>query len=128
MLRLPDWLSSLAVGSLELTSGIAAVQQFPVRLRFLLCTFLVSWGGICVHLQAAEALLAAKLPVRRYLAGKLMQALISSLLAFMLAPFLFPLDAPYPIWSMALSAFFLFSLIFFSFFQKMHWKKRRIVI
>lgn len=127
-LRLPDWLNCLTSGSLELTAGITTVRLLAMRTRFLVCSFLVSWGGICVHFQAAEALLAANLPIGTYLAGKLVQSLLSSLLAGLLSLVLFPCESRYRSGMLVLSFVFLFFLIFFSFFQKWHWKKQRDVL
>ncbi len=73
---LPAWLKALIFGSLELTSGIALAKG-----EFVVCAFLMGWGGVCVHLQAMSLWKKHGLTVRNYLLSKLMHGLISALFA-----------------------------------------------
>lgn len=92
-ISLPDWAASLLTGALELTNGVLRLNALPRPAGFLLAAVLTGWGGLCVHLQAAESLLDAGLPLGSYLAGKAVQAILSGLIAFALLPLLFPAEA-----------------------------------
>lgn len=126
--RLPDWAGCLASGSLELTTGIASTQVLPLPLRFLICAVLVNWGGCCVHLQAADLLTAAGLPLRHYLTGKVVQTTISLLLAGGFFLFLFPSTPRDRLIGTLIAAAPLLFLLFFGFFQKGHWKTGKSVL
>ena len=69
---LPDWGQVLAVGILELTNGCMMMNQVESEpLRFLLCGILLSFGGICVHMQTLSCI--DGLSSKRYFHGKLLQ-------------------------------------------------------
>lgn len=71
----------LFLGAAELSSGTAALGTLPRDAAFVLAAGLTGWGGLCVHLQAADALCGEGLPIGPYLFGKLCQGLLSCLLA-----------------------------------------------
>lgn len=83
----PPVLRVLLQGSMELSAGTAALGTLPGNAAFVLAAGLCGWGGLCVHLQAADALCGAGLPLGPYLSGKLCQGLLSCLLALCLARF-----------------------------------------
>ena len=60
------------------------------RAGFLSCAALLGWGGLSVHCQTLSVLAATPLSARYYLKGKVLQALLSLLLALPALPFLFP--------------------------------------
>ena len=91
--RLPEWIRVLIAGTTELTTGVLSTAALEAPVRFLLCTGFASWGGFCVHAQAAEALTREGLPLRPYLRGKLMQTGLSLAFAAALCPWLFPHSA-----------------------------------
>ena len=91
--RLPEWIRVLITGTAELTTGVLSTAALEAPVRFLLCTGFASWGGFCVHAQAAEALTREGLPLRPYLRGKLMQTGLSLAFAAALCPWLFPHSA-----------------------------------
>lgn len=78
---LPPLSRALLAGSLELSGGVSALLGLPAETAFPAAALLVGWGGCCVHLQAAEALRAAGLPVKPYLRVKLLQGAICLLLS-----------------------------------------------
>lgn len=80
----PDPLRVLVQGAMELSSGTAALVALPGKSAFVIAAGLCGWGGLCVHLQAADALCGEGLPLGPYLAGKLCQALLSGILSFAL--------------------------------------------
>ncbi len=86
---LPDTMQVICAGILELTNGchlLSLVQ--PLSMRFILCTGILSFGGLCVTLQTAST--ASQLGLGWYLPGKILQTAISVLLSIILQKFLFP--------------------------------------
>ena len=79
---------ALLLGFLELTSGVLALPCS--RAGFLSCAALLGWGGLSVHCQTLSVLAATPLSARYYLKGKVLQALLSLLLALPALPVLFP--------------------------------------
>ena len=70
---LPPFSNVLLSGLLELTNGCCMLYQIPdIRLRFLLCSVMLSFGGFCVFLQTISV--TNGLSLRWYLTGKTMQA------------------------------------------------------
>ena len=76
---LPSSLLPLVSGSLELTSGILSLRGHPHA--FLLCALFMSWGGLCVHMQAISLWQSAGLQCKGYLFHKFLHALLSAWLA-----------------------------------------------
>ncbi len=77
---LPVTLQVVAHGILELTNGCCALTSIPDSgLRFLLCSGMLSWGGICVVLQTSSV--TAGLSIPAYIKGKLLQTLFSLVLS-----------------------------------------------
>lgn len=87
---LPPLLHLILAGLLELTGGIHLLAQAGLspRLAFVLCAALVGFGGLCVQMQSRSLLAASGLSGRTLLRGKLLQALISAALAWLLWPIL----------------------------------------
>ncbi len=77
---LPDWTNVLLTGFLELTNGCCALLLIvDVKLRFVICSCLLAFGGICVLLQTASV--TQGLHLGYYLKGKLMQTAFSFLIS-----------------------------------------------
>lgn len=77
---LPVWAQCLLAGILELTNGCCALAQIEqVQLRFALCALMISFGGLCVTMQTYSV--TQELNPSLYLPGKLLQSLLSGLLA-----------------------------------------------
>lgn len=110
-------------GMLELSGGVAALSALDQPGAFLLAAAMINWGGLCVHLQASEALGAAGLACKRYLLGKLLQACFAMLYGTL---FLF-LCGLRPGSTLLLCAC-LPLLIIFANFKKIHWKKEKLVL
>ncbi len=61
------------IGLLELSNGCCMLDQIPAEnIRFLICSVLLSFGGLCVTYQTASV--CPGLRLRFYLRGKLLQA------------------------------------------------------
>lgn len=82
--ELPNPLLCLLVGSLELTAcSSLTAALLPADLAFIVIAAACGWSGLSVHTQIA-AVTGGKLPLRRYLAGKLLVSLLTALLAALL--------------------------------------------
>lgn len=77
---LPTELAVVLTGMLELTNGCFGLQRLAdPRLRFVLCSAMLSFGGICVTMQTAQVI--QPLPVRPYIGYKLKQGVFSLLIS-----------------------------------------------
>lgn len=86
---------ALLSGALELAGGTTrlAVLPWPAELLFATAAGLLGFGGLCVQMQTLSLLSQQGLTGRRFLSGKLLQALLSFALALAAAPLL-PLAQP----------------------------------
>lgn len=76
----PQWLQTLLMGILELTNGCCELLQIEnVELRFVLCSCILAFGGICVLFQTASVTKGLSLVC--YIKGKLMQTAFSFFLS-----------------------------------------------
>jgi len=79
---LPEPVRVLIWGLLELSNGCCALTQVESEsLRFVICSLLLAFGGLCVAMQTASV--TEGIPMGAYLYGKLLQtgfALILSVL------------------------------------------------
>jgi len=81
---LPPWVRVLIIGILELTNGCCELLLIPdVALRFLVCSCLLSFGGVCVFFQTASVING--IYIGYYVKGKLLQTVFSFLLSFAVA-------------------------------------------
>lgn len=77
---LPDWGQAAVTGLLELANGCMALRYISDEsLRFLLCSGMLSLGGLCVTMQTMSVTQGLKL--NHYLSGKLIQTVLSLLLS-----------------------------------------------
>lgn len=77
------------VGTLELANGCSELQSISSEgLRFILCAFLLGFGGLCVAMQSFSV--CRILPVKKYVCCKLLHGALSMLFAYLLQFFLFP--------------------------------------
>ena len=85
---LPKALQSVLIGLLELTNGCVYLNELPSPgARFVLCAVLLAFGGLCVAMQTVSA--TENIGIGLYFPGKLIQSLISFLLAVFTQYFLF---------------------------------------
>ncbi len=77
---LPEAGKTLVIGILELANGCVSLSGIPDdQLRFLLCSGMLAFGGLCIVMQTASVI--GDLPLRPYLIGKLMQTVFSLVFA-----------------------------------------------
>lgn len=74
---------ALLCGTMELSVGI--LHSANSSFAFVLCAFLMGWGGFCVHMQAKALWHAAGLQPRHYLYSKLLHGLFSAIFALAFA-------------------------------------------
>lgn len=80
---LPETGQVIIKGLLELTNGCCSLKEISNEgLRFIVCSGLLAFGGLCVTMQTASV--TAGLSLRPYLKGKLCQAVISILQAILI--------------------------------------------
>ena len=76
----PQWLRVFLIGILELTNGCCELSEVTdVNLRFILCSCMLSLGGICVAFQTASV--TKGLSLTYYIKGKFLQTVFSFLLS-----------------------------------------------
>ena len=73
---LPEIWKVLISGFLELANGCCSLPRIPDEsLRFLVCSGMLAFGGLCVTMQTASVICG--LPLKDYLCGKLFQTLFA---------------------------------------------------
>ena len=77
---LPETAAVFLIGLLEISNGCSVLHGIDsVPLRFVLCSGMFAFGGICVWMQTSSV--AAGLSLKEYLLGKALQAMLSMGLA-----------------------------------------------
>ena len=71
----------------ELAGGIALFRGISAQAVFPMAAALIGWGGLCVHLQAFQALSEAEIPFRPYLRHKFLQMLLAWSMGLLLFSF-----------------------------------------
>ncbi len=75
-------------GLLELANGCCQVSLVPSEgLRFMICSIMLAFGGICVCLQTASV--TGDLGIGQYLPGKILQMIVSLILSTIIQYFMF---------------------------------------
>lgn len=78
---LPVSVQTILIGFLELSNGCYELSSILSEShRFLICSVLLGFGGLCVTMQTASV--TGELSLRYYIRGKCMQAVFSFLLAY----------------------------------------------
>ena len=76
--------SALLAGLLELSNGCVRISALENQtLQFVLCSIVLSFGGLCVLLQTKSVV--GSLSMKKYFPGKLLQSIISALLAIIIS-------------------------------------------
>lgn len=84
----PDALRVALCGLLELANGCCQLGQIKdMAARFVVCSGLISFGGLCITMQTVTA--TGNLGLGAYLPGKLLQCILSILLAAAVVPVLY---------------------------------------
>jgi len=81
-------LQGIFAGIIEMTNGLNILKENGISLvNALAVLFVISFGGLSVHLQSINFIVKTDLNIFMYLAAKLFQGLIAVLLGFVLYPF-----------------------------------------
>ena len=76
----PTPVQVILTGFLELTNGCCELSRISnPDLRFVVCSGMLAWGGLCVVMQTQSVICG--LPLRHYLQGKVLQCILSLLLS-----------------------------------------------
>ncbi len=84
---LPDWARALIGGFFEMTTGLSALSA-PTALSFAAAAFLAELGGLCVLSQILPEAQAAGLSIGKFCLRRMVSALLSGIIAFLLFPLL----------------------------------------
>ncbi len=77
-------------GIFEVTGGIRALKSaLPLSSAIAVCSFLLGFGGICVHCQTATAVSDTDLSMKMYFTAKIAQGIIAAVLTFLTLPLFF---------------------------------------
>ena len=84
-LALPEEISAVLAGLLEMTAGCARLLASPTPLTLALAAFLVTFGGLCVLVQQWSFLAKTGIPFGKFVLVKLAQGLLAAIVCFALA-------------------------------------------
>lgn len=78
--------SALIKGILEMTMGLAEIAKLNISTVFKigLSTFIISFGGLSIHLQVISSL-ANEIKYKNYFIGRILQSIISTLIAVIIS-------------------------------------------
>lgn len=86
---LPEVMRTVLIGVLELANGCFVLRNIESEcIRFLLCAAMLAFGGVCVGMQTVSV--TGELGTGMYFPGKVMQCILSLMLALLAQLFLFP--------------------------------------
>lgn len=83
LLHIPlTYLQSIITGVIEVTNGVklTAIDTSPISI--IICSFLLGFGGISVLLQVLSLTSKAKISIKPYIVGKLLQACFSAIFMY----------------------------------------------
>lgn len=113
-------------GLVELTNGCCDLEAiFSDSARFVLCSALLAFGGVCVTMQTASVI--GKLSLGAYLRGKLLQTGISVAMALIVQSVLFPTDE-YAVFSLYLGLVLATSGLVFRFLWRSRQKRSSVPV
>ena len=69
-----------------MTQGLkyVSIQEIPLKLKCIISTMIISFGGLSVHMQIISILSDTKIKYLPFLTARIIHSLISSLLVFFL--------------------------------------------
>lgn len=116
----------ILTGLLELSNGITALADIHNQSsRFIICTCLLGFGGLCVWMQTISV--TKKMGTGMYLPGKLLQCFLSLFLSVLVQYFIFPKETQFTIsagfWAGAVT----FGVLLTFFVRKRTVKSKKVV-
>ena len=116
--RLSSVPGALLNGALELTNGIFALRNiYSPAIRFIICSILLSFGGLCIFLQTKSV--APSINIKNYIYGRLFHTCITGTLSSIFCLILFPSEVAAAYCLPLFFAIFIMSLIILYFNKKM---------
>ena len=82
----PKFLSGFICGIIELTNGVSIISNIPeslISINIILCAFLLGFGGFSVVLQVFSIASSAKISIKPYIIGKLLQGLFAAIYTYL---------------------------------------------
>jgi hypothetical protein len=88
-LNISNYLQTILNGSVEMTQGLKYISllYIPLKLKSTLSTMIISFGGLSVHVQMISILSDTKIKYLPFLIARILHAVISSLLVFIMFDF-----------------------------------------
>ena len=85
-INLNNFNQSILNGFIEMTQGLryVSILNIPLRLKSIISTMILSFGGISVHIQTISIISDTKIKYLPFLTARVIHALISSLLVYIL--------------------------------------------
>ena len=85
-INLNSFHQSILNGFIEMTQGLkyVSLQEVPLKLKCILSTMIISFGGLSVHMQIIGILSDTKIKYLPFLTARVIHAVISSFLVFFL--------------------------------------------
>lgn len=83
--------NGIVSGIIELTNGVSKVALIPNKListNIVICAFLLGFGGISVSLQILSIISKAKISIKPYLIGKLLQGTLAAVYTYLIIQFM----------------------------------------
>lgn len=88
-LNISNYLQTILNGFIEMTQGLKYISllYIPLKLKSTLSTMIISFGGLSVHVQMISILSDTKIKYLPFLIARILHAVISSLLVFIMFDF-----------------------------------------
>jgi sporulation integral membrane protein YlbJ len=81
----PIYIPSILTGIIELTNGaqkIALINTKAISINIIICAFLLGFGGISIMLQILSIISKAKISIKPYIIGKLLQGIFAAIYTY----------------------------------------------
>lgn len=78
-------------GIIELTNGVANIALIPnksISINIIICAFLIGFGGLSVCLQILSIISKAKISIKPYIIGKLLQGILAAAYTYLIIYFI----------------------------------------
>lgn len=85
-LNLPTFIQYILNGIIEMTQGLkyVSILNIDLRLKTIISTFFLSFGGICIHTQVKSILKGTNIKYLPYLLARILHGIISSIIVLIL--------------------------------------------
>ena len=86
-----NYSNGIVCGIMELTNGIYKIALIPnkhMSINIIICAFLLGFGGISVSLQILSVISKAKISIKPYIIGKLLQGIFAAVYTYLIIYFI----------------------------------------